>query len=239
MFYENIMNLLDPEIYVSFNQFVPYLVVWIFLFFVESIIKIFMTFFFNKNFSHKGIKSELPGLPLTLLHTYVWVLSIIKLDLVTFILFSWWGPGFLVSAYLFLFRKDFDWRRWGKVTAYLCKITYVIYMGLFYYLEVYDLLFVFSAWIIQDQICLIWFEENADRTRRTFEDKWLFRLLYPGLLFSPYFLDMSYAFEYQVFGTLLFIVWVLSVIKITFDGKLHNKPHSYKEFLRNIVYEKK
>lgn len=233
------MNFLDPEIYISFNKFVPYLVLWIFLFFVESIFKVFMTIFLKKDFSHRGIKSELPGLPLTLLHTYVWVLSIIKLDLITFILFAWWGPGFLVSAYLFLFRKDFNWPKYGQITSYLCKIFYVIYMVIFYYLGVYDLMFVFSVWIIQDQICLIWFEQNADRTRRTFEDKWLFRLLYPGLLFCPFFLEVSYSWEYKIFGTSLFIVWALSLIKISLDGKFHNKPHSYKEFLRNIVYEKK
>lgn len=56
---------------------------------------------------------------------------------------------------------------------------------------------------------------------------------------QSYFLDMSYTFEYRIFGVMLFIVWVFSLIKITVNEKFYNKPHSYKEFLRNIVYEKK
>lgn len=234
-----VVNNFDIEIYRIFDSSTPYLVGWISIFFVITISKIFRIIFTGKSFRHTGLKSELPGIPLTLMHTYVWYLSILKKDLVTCLLFSWWGPGFLVSAYLVLFRKDFNWPKFGKLTAYLCKIHYVIYMGIFYYFETYSLIFVFSVWIIQDQICLIWFEKNADRSRRLLEDKWIFRILYPMCLFTPYLFKMNFQFEYQILGVSLFVVWAYSVVKIVADGDFYKRPHSYKEFLRNIVYEKK
>jgi hypothetical protein len=233
------MNNLNIEIYSSFDQATPYLIAWITLFYFETLYKIFSMIFFKKSYRHFGIKSELPGIPLTLMHTYVWVLSIINFDLITCLLFTWWGPGFLICAYIFLFIKDFNWPKYGKITSFLCKAHYLIYICLFFYFKTYGLVFVFSVWIIQDQICLIWFEKNADRARRLTEDKWFIRFLYPLCLFTPFVFTMRYQLAYQILGTALFLTWALSIAKILKDKNFYDRPKSYKEFLRNIVYAKK
>jgi len=60
-------------------------------------------------------------------------------------------------------------------------------MLIYFYYSMPLIMFSFSAWIILDQINLAWFSKNADRTRRTFEDFWLFRILYPEYAISIIF----------------------------------------------------
>ena len=46
--------------------------------------------------------------------------------------------------------------------------------------------FAFSVWIINDQYEKACMSLDADRLRRTFDDGWLFRLLYPAGLLIPW-----------------------------------------------------
>lgn len=97
-------------------------------------------------------------------------------------------------------------------------------------------MYAFSVWIIHDQINMAWFALNADRTRRTFEDFWLFRLLYVGLLFIPFFYEkIPYRVSFGILGISLFFMWIISLYKVYRHGVFLNRPIGI-DFLRNIVY---
>ena len=58
-------------------------------------------------------------------------------------------------------------------------------MIVFFYHDLLAIPFVFSLWIMHDQIRLSWLQDNADRTRRLCEDFWVVRLGYVLFLFLP------------------------------------------------------
>tara|TARA_R110002110_G_C13469307_1_gene719842 strand:- start:10241 stop:10975 length:735 start_codon:yes stop_codon:yes gene_type:complete len=234
------MVTIDESIYHWMNSLAPYLNLWVACFFVLTLSKILVQIFMpSKYFSYGSILSELPGLPLTLLHTVCFVKAMISLDIISMILFVWWGPGFILTAILVMYIKirkiDFDWKPFGLVTSVACKINYLLFVLIYAYYGCYEILLAFSVWIIHDQINLAWFCENADRTRRLFEDFWLIRLAYIVFLFVPFVFDMPFRLESASLGVLLFIMWCLAIIKVVKAENFHHRP-SHKDFLRNIIY---
>ncbi len=83
---------------------------------------------------------------------------------------------------------------------------------------------------------MAWFAESGDRTRRTFEDNWLLRILYVRLLFVPYFYpNMKYNFYAKILGIAMFVTYVMAIHKVR--PTFWEKPKDSSEFLRNIVYD--
>lgn len=235
------MKILDPSIYHFMNNMAPYLNIWVALFFIITIYKITVTQINpQKKFSYGALFSELPGLPLTLLHTVCFVKGFILHDYVSVLLFAWWGPGFIITAIWALYIKmkkiAFDWTTIGYITSIACKVEYLIFMIIYYLFDCYSIMMAFSVWIIHDQINLAWFNNNADRTRRVLEDYWIVRLAYVGFLFIPFFSsDMPNRYFSLILGLSLFILWVLAIIKVIRSGNFYFRP-GHQEFLRNIIY---
>jgi hypothetical protein len=231
---------IDTSIYFWMNSLAPYLNAWVACFFAVTLLKISISVLKpNIKLSYGSLISELPGLPLTLLHTACFIKAVLANDIISMMLFVWWGPGFILTACWYVYIKirkiSFDWTPFGYATSVACKVNYVLFVLVYFYLGCYELIIAFSTWIIHDQINLAWFNKNADRTRRIFEDFWLLRLGYVAFLFLPFLFNMPYRNETAIFGSLLFIMWVLAIVKVTKSGNFFNRP-SHETFLRNIVY---
>ena len=63
---------------------------------------------------------------------------------------------------------------------------------------------------------------NGDRTRRTFEDYWIIRVMYLGGLFIPCFAQILHRNYFAILGVVLFFSWLASIIRLKkqrgFDG---------------------
>ena len=233
---------INPEIYYVMEKVAPYLILWIFIFqiyFVYNAIK------GKKNYS--SMLGELPGIPLTFMHSYLFVLSIILGDWWSVFLFFWWGPGFLICAGIVIYGRikkvKINWRPVAQITAWACKVNYLVFMLIYWQLGYFLPIFVFSYWILSDQFNLAWFLKNADRTRRVFEDFWIFRVCYVlGLFVSLVLLS-----EHQIiFPSLLLLLgfftlalWVLALIKLHKQGLFFVFPKICQDFLRNSIYLKR
>ena len=233
--------MLNRSVYQLMESQASYLIVWIGLFFVLSLMRISLNYLNPKKVSGYGFGlSELPGLPLILMHTVCFIKAIMVKDIISALLFAWWGPGFIIVAVIYLYAKfchrKINWAPFGLITSYACKVNYVIFMMIYFYYSMPLIMFAFSAWIILDQINLAWFSANADRTRRTFEDFWLFRVLYFGFLFIPLFYkDLPSRQLLCILGLSLFICWIAALVKVVRQGVFLNRP-SGQDFLRNIIY---
>jgi len=233
--------MLNRSIYQIFETAAPLLILWVAIFFVITAVRIVLSLRKpHQQLKTNNLVSELPGIPLTLLHTVAFVKALMLGDLISGVLFLWWGPGFIVIALIYLIshvrKKKINWAPIALITSYTCKVNYVLFMLVYFHFGMPAIMFTFSAWIISDQISLAWFSNNADRTRRTFEDFWLFRIFYLGLLFTPvFYASMPYRIPCMIFGIVLFAVWMVSIIKVYRQGLLLKRPVGY-EYLRNIVY---
>lgn len=233
--------MLNKAIYEYMNDLAPMLNLWVAFFFLLTLTRIvIVTLKESTKLRYGSILSELPGLPLTLLHTICFVKAIYAHDLISALLFVWWGPGFIIIAILFIYIKlqkiNFNWTPLGFITSVACKLNYLLFMIVYFYFGCYEIIVAFSVWIIHDQINLAWFANNADRTRRITEDHWLIRIGYVVFLFIPVFVSsFAYRFETLILNSALFIFWVFAIIKVTRNGYFKIRP-SHKEFLRNIVY---
>ena len=233
--------LLDRQVYALLESVAPYLIIWVFLFYVISIILISLNLINSeKTKGYGSVISELPGLPLIFMHSVAFFKAINCHDYVSAFLFLWWGPGFFVFAAVYLYGKiskvKINWAPWGLITSYACKADYVIFMAIYYYFDMPTIMFTFSAWIICDQINLAWFLGTSDRAKRTFEDFWILRVLYPGLLFIMLFYqDIAYRKHYLVFGLFLFTTWIFALYRLVRQG-LFFTPYKNTDYLRNIVY---
>jgi len=233
MFNKSIYNLLEAS--------APYLICWIAAFYVISVIRIFL----NKRYPDKisgygSVISEAPGLPLVFMHSVAFYKAITINDWLSAFLFLWWGPGFFLFAATYLYGKvlkiEINWAPFGLLTSYACKIDYVIFMGIYWYYDLPLTMFVFSAWIICDQINLAYFLGTADRTRRTFEDFWVLRIMYPAFLFVPFFYnDITNVLLYQILGVFLCLTWLWALLDLCERG-LFFIPYKNPDYLRNIVY---
>ena len=101
------------------------------------------------------------------------------------LLFLWWGPGFVASCLghrPHLRQRRIDWRPFRYPISYLCKFSYLAYMVAFFLHHMPGMMFAFSVWILNDQYEKAFLSLDADRSRRTFHDGWLFRCGYSAVL---------------------------------------------------------
>src|SRR5262249_833626 len=101
------------------------------------------------------------------------------------------------------------------------------------------MLFAFSVWIINDQFEKALMSSDADRFRRTFDDLWLFRVLYPTGLFVPVvFSSVPYRGLFVGYGLALFTAWPLALLYVWRKGLLLERPAD-PSLLRNMIYFRK
>lgn len=161
-------------------------------------------------------------------------------DWISAALFVWWGPGFVIVASWYLYTKikkvAFDWSPYALPTSISCKLIYLILMAVFYHHGLLAIPFVFSLWIMHDQVRLSWFQNNADRTRRVCEDFWVVRLGYFLFLFVPWFEQIPYRVLGMVLGPLIALLWIAGLRQVIRAGHFFNTPDDPTANLRDIVY---
>lgn len=229
----------DASIYRTLDSWSAPLVAWTAAFALWTLAKVLLRASGRDvSMSNNTILTELPGLPLQLLHTAGFVLALQAGDVLSSLLFAWWGPGYLITAALVLTRgQRLDWTRPAPWTSWGCKLSYVIYMGIYLAHGLTTLPFLFSLWIMNDQVRLAWFEGNADRTRRTTEDRWLPRILYPGLLLLPFFSAVPGGWAAGLLGLAQLGLWLPGLARLLRDGRFWQHPDPRASHnLRDIVY---
>ncbi|MCO5171868.1 MAG: hypothetical protein M9894_36675 [Planctomycetes bacterium] len=83
---------IDPEVYRTLEQATPALVAWLALFTALTVVKVARRALGRPVEVREGmIASELPGLPLMLLHSAGFGLALWRGDLLSAALFAWWG----------------------------------------------------------------------------------------------------------------------------------------------------
>ena len=229
--------MIDKEIYLFMDNCAYYNNILLSVLYMITMMRITSPKFNDKISKYDGNISELTGLPVTICHTVAFFYSLYKIDILSVILFSYWGPGFLLTAYQYLrikkYKLKFNWSPLGLISSYLCKMQYLIYLMIYFYYECYNMIYFFSLWIMHDQIHLIWFHKNTDRARRVTEDYWIVRLMYPGfLIFSILF---NWNLYYLILGLCINITWIYSLKKSIIEGFFFRLPDNL-EYLRNIVY---
>ena len=182
---------LSIGIYDFLETLAPYLVAWVALSTCLTTVRIVWTKLHGLGPApHSGFQAELAAIPLTVLQTVGFVRAVVALDLVSAILFLWWGPGFIATVLYLAYSKKRKtkptWFPVRNVISWACKVNYVAFMVVFFIVDAPGMMFVYSVWIISDQYGLAFLSQDADRLRRTFDDHWLFRVLYPAGLFVPF-----------------------------------------------------
>ncbi len=231
----------QPEIYHFFESISPTLNYWLSIFFVFTLIRISILIITKEKVSiYNSVIGEAAGILLILNHTVCFCMALYARDILSSILFLWWGPGFLFTGIiLFLSKKEwiqFNWAIYGKITSVACKVSYIIFMLIYGWLGHWGIVFTFSFWIIHDQINLAWFCINGDRTRRTFEDYFLIRLMYVGGLFIPFFIHIPNHQFFQPIAIILFLLWILSIYRLIKKEVFFVRPTGDGNYLRDIVY---
>jgi hypothetical protein len=232
-------GVIDPSLYLFLDRLGGPILAWIAGFSLWTVAKTLLRWAGRPvRVSKHMILTELPGLPLMLLHTVGFVAALRAGDGLSTLLFSWWGPGYLVVVALVLTRGSrLDWTPWGGLTSWGCKLSYVLLMGVFAWQELWTLPFAFSVWIMSDQVRLAWFDGNADRTRRTGEDLWLPRALYPGLLLLPLFVPVAGGAWAGSLGVVVLALWVGGIARTVRAGTFWQRPDPRRSHnLRDIVY---
>ena len=235
------MLFFELETYRYFESCSPFLNFWLTVFFAFTLLRISIFIITKERVNiYNSIIGEAAGILLVLNHTVCFVKSIVAKDIISIALFFWWGPGFFITGIIMLLSKrkviDFNWAWYGLVTSIACKVNYFIFMVIYIWLGCYSIIFTFSIWIIHDQINLAWFCTNGDRTRRTFEDYWIVRIMYLAGLFIPFFVQIPHHDYMSVLGTAIFFLWLASVIRLKNTGMLMIRPKIDGNYLRNIVY---
>ena len=232
--------MLNREIYVFMESLAPYLSGWVFFFTLINLGKIGARLKKSGSAqSHNTFFVEAAGIPLTLLHTVCFVKSIFLQDWLSMLLFVWWGPGFLYVATLYLSRskqqKSINWHPYKRIICWLCKLNYLLFALVYWHFECYAIIFVFSVWIINDQVMMAWLSDDADRSRRTFHDGWAVRLCYPLALFIPFFFAIPGAWFWQCYGLFLFVLWTAGIYRVYRSSKFMDVPND-QGLLRNMIY---
>jgi len=66
---------------------------------------------------------------------------------------------------------------------------------------------------------------DADRLRRTFDDFWLFRILYPAGLLVPWFApELPYRAALAAYGAVLLVAWLCGIAYVVRKGLLRVRP---------------
>ena len=235
---------MNKEIYLFMESCSFWLLCWIMAFTLINLSKVYLRF---SNRQDAKVQNtffvEAAGIPLVLLHSVCFVKALLSVDLVSVVLFAWWGPGFLIIAALYIAKmKRGEHLKWGgtrNLIAWICKVNYLIFAYIYWHLGCYGILFVFSIWIMNDQLMMLWLSDDADRTRRSFHDYWLVRLLYPAGLFLPLIFPESfqYAQIWSAYGLFVFLMWALGVTRLVRNKKFMDLPKD-QGLLRNMTYFK-
>ena len=232
---------MNPAIYSFVESASPYLALWLCLFTLVTAWRVARRIRRGAERAPDSVLfTELPGLPIAVLQSVCFVWAVVTRDWLSALLFAWWGPGFVALAAAWLSAKRrgtaIDWHRFRYVISWLCKGHYVLYVIVFAWLGMAGAIFVLSAWIINDQIEKAFMSLDADRLRRTFDDFWLFRILYPAGLLVPWF---SRELPYQAFlsgyGGILLVAWLCGIAYVVRKGLLRVRPDD-PSLLRNMVY---
>jgi hypothetical protein len=186
------------------------------------------------------VLTELAGLPLTILQSVAFVLAVRNADWLSMLLFLWWGPGFVMVLGLVIVarlrRRRIDWHPFRYLISYLCKLYYLAYMVTFFLYHMPGMMFAFSVWIINDQYEKAFMSLDTDRTRRTFHDRWLFRLLYPAGLLIPLCFAETPLRPFSIgYGLALLVLWIAGLVYVARRGAFFRLPED-PSLLRNMVY---
>jgi len=235
---------MNKEIYLFMESNAFWLSCWILAFTLINLLKIYTRFSNGKDAKVQNtFFVEAAGIPLVLLHSVCFVKALFSNDIISALFFAWWGPGFLIVAFLYIAKmKKGEHLKWGgtrNLIAWICKINYLIFAIIYWQLSCYGILFVFSIWIMNDQLMMLWLSDDADRTRRSFHDFWFIRLLYPAGLFLPLFFQESFQY-YQLwagYGLFIFLTWSVGVIRLINIKKFMDLPKD-QGLLRNMTYFK-
>lgn len=232
---------MSPAIFGFLESCAPYLVIWSLIFTAITTIRIARRIRLRiDRVPDSALYTELAGLPLTLLQSVCFAYAAWLGDWLSMLLFLWWGPGFVLVAAMVLVAKigktPIEWHRWRYLISFLCKGYYLAYVAAFILMHAPTMLFAFSVWIINDQYEKAFMSSDADRLRRTFDDLWLFRILYPAGLLTPYLAsDMPYRALFIAYGTALLTAWLFGVLYVWHRGLLRERPRD-PTLLRNMVY---
>jgi hypothetical protein len=230
-----------PEVYQFLEQAAPVLFLWSFGFTLIHSVRIVRRFRLGLGaLPDNAPLTELAGLPLTGLQSVAFVLAVLHGDWVSMLLFLWWGPGFVTVLTLVIVagvrKRRIDWHPFRYLISYLCKLNYLALMVAFYLHDMPGMMFAFSAWIINDQYEKAFLSLDADRTRRTFHDRWLFRVCYPaGLLIPVCFAATPLRIFAMSYGLALLGLWIAGLVYVARQGTFFRLP-SDPSLLRNMVY---
>ena len=233
--------MLNRELFDFIERCAPWLVLWSFVFTCITTARIARR-------AVRGIDrvpdsaafTELAGLPLTLLQSLCFSWAVWVGDWLSMLLFVWCGPGFLAIALLVIAAKmrkqPIDWHKWRYPISFLCKGYYLAYVTAYLHMGTTLILFAFSVWIINDQYEKAFMSLDADRLRRTFDDYWLFRILYPVGLLIPLIYSVPGAYGlFVAYGLLLLSLWLAGVAYVWRRGLLRQRPGD-PSLLRNMMY---
>jgi hypothetical protein len=232
---------MTPEVFLFLERVSPGLFLWSSLFTLIHGIRIVRRFRRGLGaVPDNAVLTELAGLPLTLLQSVAFVMAAIRLDGLRMLMFLWWGPGFIAVLTVVIVarirNKRIDWHPFRYWISYLCKLFYLIYMTTFWFYGMPGMMFAFSVWIINDQFEKAFMSLDADRTRRSFHDRWIFRFLYPAGLFVPMFFPEIPLRQFAIpYGVLLFCLWLGGIVYVARRGKFLQLPED-PSLLRNMVY---
>ena len=250
-------NIIESNVYKVFNSYSKYIAFWLVFFTFITLINLLYDLNQCNNGNNKNNKNnenkknkitfdkktsnekenvileELPGITFILLHTLCFFTG---KTLCSKILYLYWGPLFFVTAYFVLFEKNIDWKLIALPSSVLCKSFYVIFVSIFWYLGYMMPIYCYSLWIMSDQIRLAWWKNNADRSRRLFEDYFFPRIGYPLFLLLPFF-DKTFCHRELFMGvsSVALLVWILGIYRLVKNNAFFIKP-KVEGFGRDIVY---
>lgn len=237
-------KLIEPEVFTIFNKCSNYVVFWLVFFALITLVLLVYDMYinndcpFDKNTKIKENKDnvvleELPGIAFILLHSWCFYMA---QDVSSKILYLYWGPLFFVTAYFVLFKKDTDWKQIATISSISCKSLYVIFVAIFMYFGYMMPIYCYSLWIMSDQIRLAWWKNNADRSRRLFEDGFIPRIGYPLFLLLPFVDQTFYQREFFIgVSSVILIAWASGIYRLVQNGTFFVKP-TIEGFGRDIVY---
>ena len=235
---------MNKEIYTFMEANSFWLSCWIMAFTFINLFKIYQRF--SKGNDAKIQNTffvEAAGIPLVLLHSVCFVKALISFDVLSALFFAWWGPGFLIVASLYIAKmKKGEHLKWGgtrNIIAWVCKINYLIFAFIYWQLGCYNIIFVFSIWIMNDQLMMLWLSDDADRSRRSFHDFWFVRVLYPAGLLLPLIFPQHFHLNqlWSAYGLFILSAWFIGLVRLMRLNKFMDLPKD-QGLLRNMTYFK-
>lgn len=239
-------NIIEPEVFTIFNQYSNYVVFWLVFFAFITLMRLVYDMYFNEDSPFKVnnsikdnkdnvILEELPGITFILLHSLCFYMA---KNTSSKLIYLYWGPLFFVTAYFVLFKKDTNWKPIAIPSSVMCKSFYVMFVAIFWYFGYMMPIYCYSIWIMSDQVRLAWWKNNADRTRRLFEDWFIPRIGYPLFLLLPFFDKTFYQREFFMgVSSVILLAWIAGIYRLVLNGTFFVQP-KIDGFGRDIVYLK-